>query len=244
MEVHHHVHSPHGGTHKKKWTHYFWEFLMLFLAVFLGFMAENQREHFVEKHREKQFMISLVRDLELDTLQLTRIEKNKTGQVADIDSLVQFFTRTAPHDISYKNYRSAKSLVGSMHFFQNSGTLDQLKNSGGLRLIHKRNIVDSIESYDQQIKRIELRDQYENELGFDNTRLVGKLFKISAVFKKMADTITTNLSVPINEQYVDEYFNLIKAYQDLLKSNLVVQGVLKTRATNLIALIKHEYHLN
>ncbi len=29
MEVHHHSH-----TARKKWTHYFWEFLMLFLAMF------------------------------------------------------------------------------------------------------------------------------------------------------------------------------------------------------------------
>jgi hypothetical protein len=38
MEVHAHSH-----TARKKWTHYFWEFLMLFLAVFCGFMAENIR---------------------------------------------------------------------------------------------------------------------------------------------------------------------------------------------------------
>jgi len=38
MEVHKH---PHNVTHKKKWGEYFLEFLMLFLAVFLGFVAEN-----------------------------------------------------------------------------------------------------------------------------------------------------------------------------------------------------------
>ena len=38
MEVHHHAH--HEG--KKNWKSYFWEFLMLFLAVFCGFLAEYQ----------------------------------------------------------------------------------------------------------------------------------------------------------------------------------------------------------
>ena len=46
MEVHAHTHTP-----RKKWTHYFWEFLMLFLAVFCGFLAENQREDMVEHQR-------------------------------------------------------------------------------------------------------------------------------------------------------------------------------------------------
>ena len=51
MEVHHHAH-----TARKKWTHYFWEFLMLFLAVFCGFMAEYQLEHTIEHQREKNNM--------------------------------------------------------------------------------------------------------------------------------------------------------------------------------------------
>ena len=39
MEVHHHAHH---GHEKKTWKNYFWEFLMLFLAVFCGFLAEYQ----------------------------------------------------------------------------------------------------------------------------------------------------------------------------------------------------------
>ena len=53
MEVHHHSHtaSPPAGRAGKKWTHYFWEFLMLFLAVFCGFLAEYQLEHKIESDR-------------------------------------------------------------------------------------------------------------------------------------------------------------------------------------------------
>jgi hypothetical protein len=43
MEVHKH---PHHVAHKKKWSEYLLEFFMLFLAVFLGFIAENVREHY------------------------------------------------------------------------------------------------------------------------------------------------------------------------------------------------------
>lgn len=37
MEVHHHAQDPATPHHKKKWESYFWEFLMLFLAVICGF---------------------------------------------------------------------------------------------------------------------------------------------------------------------------------------------------------------
>jgi len=60
METHaHDLHNvPSHG-----WKHYFFEFFMLFLAVFCGFLAENIREHQVEMRREREFITSLVSDL-------------------------------------------------------------------------------------------------------------------------------------------------------------------------------------
>jgi hypothetical protein len=52
MEVHKH---PDHVTHKKNWKEYLLEFFMLFFAVFLGFVAQNIREHIVEKDRAKQY---------------------------------------------------------------------------------------------------------------------------------------------------------------------------------------------
>jgi hypothetical protein len=49
MEVHKH---PHHVMHKKKWNEYLLEFFMIFFAVFLGFLAENRREHIVEHRPE------------------------------------------------------------------------------------------------------------------------------------------------------------------------------------------------
>ncbi|HXL56309.1 MAG TPA: hypothetical protein VN958_08640, partial [Chitinophagaceae bacterium] len=67
MEVHKH---PHHVTHKKKWGEYFLEFLMLFLAVFLGFIAENFREHSVEGRKEKEYINSIIEDLKTDSANL------------------------------------------------------------------------------------------------------------------------------------------------------------------------------
>ncbi|HUS01687.1 MAG TPA: hypothetical protein VMY77_08170 [Chitinophagaceae bacterium] len=69
MEVHKH---PHHVTHKKKWTEYLLEFFMLFLAVFLGFVAENVREHLSERKREKEYIISIIEDLKMDSAKLSK----------------------------------------------------------------------------------------------------------------------------------------------------------------------------
>src|SRR6476646_7170078 len=63
MEVHH----PHHPSHKKKWSEYLLEFFMLFLAVFLGFVAENIREDSSNKHKENGYIRSLIKDLKTDT---------------------------------------------------------------------------------------------------------------------------------------------------------------------------------
>ena len=51
MEVHHHPH-----VEKKNFKEYFLEFLMIFLAVTMGFFAENIREDITNRKKEKQYM--------------------------------------------------------------------------------------------------------------------------------------------------------------------------------------------
>ena len=58
MEVHHHPH-----VEKKGFKEYFLEFLMIFLAVTLGFFAESFREHLVNKEKENHYIQSLISDL-------------------------------------------------------------------------------------------------------------------------------------------------------------------------------------
>ena len=70
MEVHHHSH-----TERKKWTHYFWKFLLLFLAVSCGFLVEYQLEHKIDKDRKKQYMRSMVKDLVPDVRNIS-LDKN------------------------------------------------------------------------------------------------------------------------------------------------------------------------
>ena len=64
---------------------------MLFLAVFCGFLAENEREHMVEHQREKQYMQSLVSDLAADTAVLSNGVPLKLRRISSIDSVFVFF---------------------------------------------------------------------------------------------------------------------------------------------------------
>jgi hypothetical protein len=143
MEVHPHTH--HG---KKKWTEYFWEFFMLFLAVTLGFFVENQREHYIEHQREKLYMRSMVGDLEKDTVMLQNVLLRTQRVLDNIDTALAIL-RVFPVD--QKNvsllYRVNLKLLSYTSPSFTDRTTVQLKNAGAMRLIRNEETVGGIVDY-------------------------------------------------------------------------------------------------
>ena len=145
MEVHAHTHTP-----RKKWTHYFWEFLMLFLAVFCGFLGEYQLEHVIEQKREKQFIEALIEDLKLDTIGMNSFAERNKKKIMDLDALSRFiWDNTITKTNAKRLYDLKFSHTGNfLKVIFSRSTMTQLKNSGNLRLIRNMIVTDSILKYD------------------------------------------------------------------------------------------------
>src|SRR4029078_1188981 len=94
MEVHAHTH-----TERKKFSHYLWEFLMLFLAVFCGFIAENIREHLVENKRAAQYAKVLIQDLVKDTIELNGDIHDQQIALASTDSIGHIIEKYNSNDL-------------------------------------------------------------------------------------------------------------------------------------------------
>src|SRR4030095_16855025 len=133
MEVHAHTHTP-----RKKWTHYLFEFLMLFLAVFAGFLAENQREHFIEHKREQQFIRSIVEDLNTDIDMLDSIIRTRKNMDKLMDSLLYIMNYTDPRQNGNEIYYFTRWMPRTFRFYTNDRTMTQLKNAGNWRLISNK----------------------------------------------------------------------------------------------------------
>jgi hypothetical protein len=148
MEVHAHTH-----TARKKWTHYFWEFLMLFLAVFCGFLAENHREHMIENKREEQYMKSLKEDAEADIKQIDRLEIELQNFISRLDSIADDLNQSFARSPSLNTFRQISLGLGFSDFIYTDRTMQQLKNAGGMRLIRNLKVADSIVEYDAMVRR-------------------------------------------------------------------------------------------
>jgi hypothetical protein len=107
--------------------------------------------------------------MKLDTAALNRIIRQRTKRLEVIDSL--FLLLNEPIDTNYLSdiyfYSRIAMRYATFHFIYNDGTMQQLKNSGGLRLIRKRIVSDGIVQYDSHVRRLE-KIQEREEVDIQN----------------------------------------------------------------------------
>jgi hypothetical protein len=244
MEVHAHTH-----TARKKWTHYFWEFLMLFLAVFCGFFAEYQLEHLIEKQREKQYIHSLINDLSIDTTRLHAITDNRNRREVMLDSLMILLRLSdkAENGMDIYYYNSFASRM-DFRFNSDDGTLQQLKNAGNLRLIQKQKVRDSIMSYDVLV-RTRTKGDDEETIAMENYRVVAQEIFDGAELEKTRDSVNNVHRLdydPLLKDNQDALFKLIYRIHMLKNFNRIGRRdsrMLLTKAVSLIEQLKKEYQL-
>lgn len=157
MEVHH----PHHITHKKKWKEYVIEGIMLFIAVSLGFFAENLRERQIEKHREISYLKNVHEDLRIDFKTVDTVVRSNAIRLAVLDTLFEKINNrtTSTEDLYYyiRNLALRATFEGSHVGF------DQIKSAGGLRMVKSTAITSGIQEYEKALNSIvkleELRER-------------------------------------------------------------------------------------
>jgi len=245
MEVHAHTH-----TERKKWTHYLWEFLMLFLAVFCGFLAENIREHQIEQAREKQYILSLIADLKENdqvishelNFQKTRIVMmdsminmlNNPNQVRGHEGLLYYFARISPR---------LRTLT------VNNRTFEQLKNSGNFRFIRKIETSNRIMAYYESIPLIrQIEELYFGE--FDHYKTIASGIFDPAVFISMetknGEIARTDQNPPL-QSYDPNLIKQLSIFAVYMNGSgrgiLRVAEELKRKGGIIMDYLQKEYHL-
>jgi len=256
MEVHHHSH-----TARNKWTHYFWEFLMLFLAVSLGFYAENTREKILHKKEVKTQLNSMLSDLQSDISLFDSVTNRNSHGAQMADSLVELLHSDITNTTEI--YFAARTVTANVgYYYSNSKSFDQLKAAGLLRYIKNKDLLDSIGTYYASFQwlanQIDLLLRKLDEIHKGNTRLFD-----SYVFQQMVVSIKiigassvggqrTAISKPmvkpsllstdikdINTVSLNYHY-----YSTTIKFYIRNAISLQNRAKKLIEMIKREYHFD
>ncbi len=161
MEVHKH---PHHVTHKKKWGEYLLEFFMLFLAVFLGFVAENLRENSVERHREKEYARSLYDEFYADSVAISNKINARISKERDCDYLYNYIKDSSLTNLPkefYPSYTTVFYLINIYTFEPKDGVLNQLKSSGSLRYFKNPELQKLFGNISVAINNVRYRNEQE-----------------------------------------------------------------------------------
>ena len=231
MEVHKH---PHHVTHKKKFSEYLLEFLMLFLAVFLGFLAESYHVHLLNKDIEKRNIESYISSIQKDSTSLVRTIARNEAKIKTIDSLAKIPGNFADTPFQSQFFKYAVQLVYVYPFLPEESAFLQMQSSGTLRLIKNQNITDSILNYQSRNATIK-----SNQGGIDHTATsaMDNLIQITDWRKFDSHRLNNNnqqIQAYINNKLLErgEILNNMRFFRDQL-----------LRATRLISFLKKQYDI-
>jgi hypothetical protein len=252
MEVHHHP-----EIEKKGFKEYLLEGLMIFLAVMMGFIAENVRENFTEQRRAKEYAATMAADLSADTSALKAYLTYTQFSVNNVDTLMRLITA---YDI--KSIPTGKlywyGLFGGAQpsFIPNDATFQQMKSSGSLRFF-KKSIAREVATYDRLCRRSQTLEEADHLMFAEVRKIRAQIFEFQ--FNKQANDI----AIPSHPEKIDRkklaaFINsnpplltydkaTFNQYVELVRSRfmdrkiVLADSILKS-ATRLMDNLKKEYH--
>ncbi len=251
MEVHHHPH-----VEKKSFKEYLLEGLMIFLAVSMGFIAENIRETFAHRGKEHTMMKMLVQDLAFDSVKDNRTILLQTKKLSGLDSLRQMIYAVSenklPDSLLRRMYFLRRMYGGNLYDFSpTERTLSQFDKTDAFNIIHNQLVSDTIvfyKEYNQLIIKqqniyIEHQQKASNTSNsfFDASLLKNFVQRSDSTSFLSSDKICKLL---INDKiqlnlYANELFSMRASLLTLI--NMLKDH--KRHAISLIALIQKEYDL-
>ena len=246
MEVHHH---PHVG--KKSFKEYILEGLMIFLAVSMGFIAENIREKVSDNEKEKVLIESLVEDLQADQKYLEEQVHYFDEKLQQFDTLITLINTKEKITNTNDFYYYGRLATRYTSFVLSTGVIDEIKNSGGLRLIRKKGVAKKIMEYysyisiikDYEVRLLSIDENYRRRF----IAIIDPSVLESVYSKSERGRISKPTSNPPLRNYSkDELSNLSGYAQSMRTLRNVIAGhekAIQINGKKLLAVIQSDYHL-
>ena len=175
MEVHHHSHKP------KNWKEYITEFIMLFAAVTLGFLAENLREHQIINHRIEQNEKAILKDLEADSSEIARVLDVEDKSIYTFNKINHLFYLVKNKKISQQQFIDSIKILPNLiavttTVYVNNSSFKNMQSSGLLSYLEEGALKDNLTKYyEVNFKSIEAANQFFDQVGivFNNYFPIG-----------------------------------------------------------------------
>lgn len=226
------------GTHRQadpekvndsRIRNYLFEFVLIFLAVFLGFLADSLREENSEKEQAMDLARSFYDELRNDSIAIRSKWDGRLKKEKAIEYLVSFLRDSNLYSTSKSlaiNFIWATTARTPVIFTPRTVVLEQLKNSGGLRYFHNQRLEDLVGDLSTEIRYIEDRQALEAQVYKDHIEPIMvrhmdyefqyRLF-VSGIFNRLAEYERSDEYIPFRLSQIDKierqpYINALSYY--------------------------------
>ncbi|MDE3184631.1 MAG: hypothetical protein KGM16_14525 [Bacteroidota bacterium] len=250
MEVHHHP-----QVEKKNFKEYFLEFVMIFLAVTMGFIAENIREHFSDTSKAKEYAQSLYDDFKIDTASIQRTIDEKKWIMSKYDSAKNIIAFNKVTENNEFIYYIERYLADNDVFTSQDVTYQQLRGSGNFRYFKSIALYKKIANYFNLYSRYQqvdgsfsnggngLSSEMESKI-FDPEDLSGLTNDAASNFYNLELRPTNKLKpITTDEQCMKLLYTKFADARRRSLYSLIMLNILKRSSTEIIKEMKDEYRL-
>lgn len=161
---------------RKTWRDYVFEFTLPFLAVMAAFLLNTERENYVERNLEKQYIKSIINDINDDAKLIDEQISFHKMRIEQMDSLTEMLENPRSIKDFDRLYYLDKLATRNVTFANNEGTFEQMKNSASFRLIHNQEAANEIINYYLKIKTINLVEDREKSDQDSYKRIAVQIF--------------------------------------------------------------------
>lgn len=199
------------------WKKYAFEFIMIFFAVFLGFLAENARENYADTQHANELAMSFYQELYNDSIAVASRVQGRLKKEQAVIYMTNFFRDSSLTSSSKElsiNFIWGLTARTPIIFTPRTVVLEQLKSSGSLRYFKNKELQTRIGDLSVAIDYIKARQDYENSIFYTYieplmTRHMDynfqfKLFDRAGLFDRLAEYEKSNEYIPFRMSQVDK----------------------------------------
>jgi hypothetical protein len=233
---------------------YFLQFLMLFLAIFLGAIGENYRQQYtdevVERNMEKETLEAMINDLQTDVVNLDNSIKNKSEKGILANKLISLLNDSVVSLNNKEIYYCARVMTTREAFSASEGAVTQLQYSGGYSMITNKSIIDQINKYHYIKEKIYKLNETEEHILIQYRIAASKIFKAD-VFSSMLDAekhknykyyikpLETDIRLfSTNTNHINEFIFWVSSANGNQSANRAQMLILKQHSLELISSIQ------
>lgn len=231
------------NTKPKEFKRYFLEFILIFLAVSLSFIAENFRESSADQKNAKTLAISLVNDIENDLQFIKEAIVFSEQKILSSDSLLTILSNNRKSWNVKSIYYNMNYISQSVPFFPTTGTYNQIVTSGSLKNFDQ-SIVNQMNLYHMQLSKIKYWAEIEDKTLWLMADIIWVDFNVAAMSEiRFNKDITENLFFTIKDNKISAFKNLIAAVQTYRIKTLVEFKKQEDIANKLIEKLSKRYDI-